>query len=130
MTETGRPVRLLVGHSFGGSAAIAAACAAEDVRAVVSIGAPFQPAHVEHKYDALVQRIMDEGEAPFLIGGKALTLRRHFIEDVRATDLQAQIRQLRRAPTGDAFPNRQHGRHHQRQPSLPRRTSPGQLRIP
>ncbi len=97
MTETGRPVRLLVGHSFGGSAAIAAACAAEDVRAVVSIGAPFQPAHVEHNYDALVQRIMDEGEAPFLIGGKALTLRRHFIEDVRATDLQAQIRQLRRA---------------------------------
>ncbi len=41
---------------------------------MVSIGAPYEPAHVEHNYDALVERILDEGEAPFLIGGKALTL--------------------------------------------------------
>lgn len=97
MTKGGRPARLLVGHSFGGSAAIAAAQSASGVQAVVSIGAPYQPAHVEHNYDALVQRIMDEGEAPFLIGGKALTLRRHFIEDVRAADLHEQIQQLHRA---------------------------------
>ena len=97
MAESGRPARLLVGHSFGGSTVIAAAHSTPDVRAVVSIGAPYQPAHVEHNYDALVQRIMAEGEAPFLIGGKALTLRRHFIEDVRATDLHEQIRQLHRA---------------------------------
>lgn len=97
MAASGRPARLLVGHSFGGSTVIAAAHDAEGVRAVVSIGAPYQPAHVEHNYDALVQTIMDEGEAPFLIGGKALTLRRHFIEDVRATDLHEQIRQLHRA---------------------------------
>jgi fermentation-respiration switch protein FrsA (DUF1100 family) len=38
-----------------------------------------------------------EGEAPFLAGGKALTLKRHFIEDVRNADLREQIRTLRRA---------------------------------
>jgi alpha-beta hydrolase superfamily lysophospholipase len=97
LTDSGRPARLLVGHSFGGSAAIAAAHQTPGVRAVASIGAPYQPAHVEHNYDALVHRIMEEGEAPFLIGGKALTLRRHFIEDVRSTDLHEQIRQLHRA---------------------------------
>jgi len=43
-----------------------------------------------------VERIMADGEAPFLIGGKALTLRRHFIEDVRAVDLREQIRTLHR----------------------------------
>ena len=43
------------------------------------------------------QRIEAEGEAPFLVGGKALTLKRHFIEDVRAADLREQIRTLRRA---------------------------------
>ena len=64
---------------------------------MVSIGAPFQPAHVEHNYDALVHCIESEGEAPFLIGGKALTLRRHFIEDVRAADLRERIQTLRRA---------------------------------
>ena len=63
----------------------------------MSIGAPYQPGHVEHSYDALVERILADGEAPFLIGGKALTLRRHFIEDVRAADLREQIRTLHRA---------------------------------
>lgn len=97
MDDSGRDVRLLVGHSFGGAAVIAAAHQVDTVRAVVSIGAPFEPAHVEHNYDALVQRILDDGEAPFLIGGKALTLRRHFIEDVRAVDLRDEIRTLHRA---------------------------------
>jgi putative redox protein len=64
---------------------------------VASIGAPYEPAHVERNYDALVEEIEAEGEASFLIGGKALTLRRHFIEDVRAVDLHEQIRTLHRA---------------------------------
>jgi alpha-beta hydrolase superfamily lysophospholipase len=97
MDESGRAVRLLVGHSFGGAAVISAAHQVEYVRAVVSIGAPYEPAHVERNYDALVERILGDGEAPFLIGGTALTLRRHFIEDVRAADLRERIRTLRRA---------------------------------
>jgi len=97
LTESGRSARLLVGHSFGGAAVIAAAHLVDSVRAVASVGAPYEPAHVEHNYDALVHRIESEGEAPFLIGGKALTLRRHFIEDVRAADLRERIRTLRRA---------------------------------
>jgi alpha-beta hydrolase superfamily lysophospholipase len=97
MEESGREVRLLVGHSFGGAAVIAAAPRLQSVRAVASIGAPYEPGHVEHNYDALVERILADGEAPFLIGGKALTLRRHFIEDVRAVDLHEQIRTLQRA---------------------------------
>src|SRR6478672_2989981 len=91
MNESGREVRLLVGHSFGGAAVIAAAHEVDSVRAVASIGAPYEPAHVEHNYDALVERILADGEALFLVGGKALTLRRHFIEDVRAADLREQI---------------------------------------
>ncbi len=96
MIDSGRNVRLLVGHSFGGAAVIAAAHRSESVRAVASIGSPYEPRHVEHNYDALMERILAEGEAPFLAGGKALTLRRHFIEDVQATDLHEQIRTLHR----------------------------------
>ena len=44
MNESGREVRLLVGHSFGGAAVIAAAHQVESVRAVASIGAPYDPA--------------------------------------------------------------------------------------
>ena len=95
--DSGHNVRLLVGHSFGGAAVIAAAHQLESVRAVSSVCSPYEPKHVEHNYDALVERIMADGEAPFLAGGKALTLRRHFIEDVRAVDLHEQIRTLKRA---------------------------------
>lgn len=97
MNNSGREVRLLVGHSFGGSAVIAAAHHCPSVAAVASIGAPFEPAHVEHNYDALVHRIEEDGEATFLAGGKALTLKRHFIEDIRAADLRERIRTLHRA---------------------------------
>lgn len=97
MNASGREVRLLVGHSFGGAAAIAAAHDCPTVAAVASVGAPYDPAHVEHNYDALLARIEAEGEAPFLVGGKALTLKRHFIDDVRQADLTERIRTLRRA---------------------------------
>jgi alpha-beta hydrolase superfamily lysophospholipase len=97
MNASDREVRLLVGHSFGGSAVIAAAHECPMAKAVASIGAPYQPAHVEHNYDALMHRIEAEGEAPLLIGGKALTLKRHFITDVRDADLRERIRTLRRA---------------------------------
>jgi putative redox protein len=69
----------------------------DTVRVVASVGAPYEHGHVEHNYDALVDRILAEGEAPLLIVGKALTLRRHFIEDVRTADLHQLIRTLRRA---------------------------------
>jgi alpha/beta superfamily hydrolase len=97
MNASGREVHLLVGHSFGGAAVIAAAHECPTVAAVASVAAPYQPAHVEHIYDALVQRIEADGEAALFIGGKALTLKRHFIEDVRAADLHERIRALHRA---------------------------------
>lgn len=96
MNDSGREVRLLVGHSFGGSAVIAAAHGCPSVTAVVAIGAPCQPGHIEYIYDALVHRIESEGEAQLEIGGKALTLKRHFIEDVRDADLRERITTLRR----------------------------------
>ena len=70
MAASGREARLLVGHSFGGAAVIAAAHHCPGVDAVASIGAPYEPAHVEHNYDALVQRIEADGEAPFFVGAR------------------------------------------------------------
>ena len=95
MAERGTPADLLVGHSFGGAAVIAAANQVPRLEAVVSIGAPSEPRHVEHNYDALVERVMAQGHAEWLVGGRALTLKRDFIEDVRRADLRQQIRRLR-----------------------------------
>jgi hypothetical protein len=48
-------------------------------------------------YEDKGELVEADGEVPFLIGGKALRLKRHFIEDVRAADLKERIRTLRRA---------------------------------
>lgn len=94
MRDRGTPVDLLVGHSFGGAAVLAAAGDIAGLKAVVTIGAPAEPNHVEHHYDALVDRVLAEGEAEWSVGGRALTLKQAFVEDVRNAELRQCIAQL------------------------------------
>src|SRR3954454_463778 len=94
MAERGTPAELLVGHSWGGATVIAAARDAVGVRAVATVAAPVDPSHVEHQYDTVVERALDEGEAEWLVGGKALTLKKAFVEDVRRAELRDRIRAL------------------------------------
>jgi putative redox protein len=93
MEARGTAVDVLVGHSLGGAAALAAAVGTK-ARAVVSIAAPIDPGHAENQYDALVDRVLTEGQAEWLVGGRALTLRRSFVEDMRSADLRETIRNL------------------------------------
>jgi len=53
------------------------------------------PAHAEHQYDAVVDRVLSEGSAQWMVGGRTLTLKRAFVEDVRAAALHEKIRSLR-----------------------------------
>ena len=96
MADTGRQIELLVGHSFGGAAVIAAARDIPEADAVATVGAPYDPSHVERQYDAVVERVLAHGEAPVQFGDKALTMKRAFVEDVRTADLRDAIRTLRR----------------------------------
>lgn len=94
MASLGREADLLVGHSFGGAAVIAAA-RRTSAKAVVSIGAPSDPSNVEHQYDNVVDRVLADGEAEWLVGGRALTLKQEFVEDVRSADIDDKVRELR-----------------------------------
>ncbi|CAM3518565.1 alpha/beta hydrolase family protein [Isoptericola cucumis] len=93
MAQRGTPVDLLVGHSWGGAAAIAAAPEA-GVRAVVSVCAPFDPSHAENQYDDLVDQVLAEGVAEWRVGDKRLNLKRGMVEDVREADLDNTIGDL------------------------------------
>ena len=94
MQERGTPVELLVGHSFGGAAVLAAAGRISGLRAVVTIGAPVEPSHAEQQYDALVERVLAEGAAEWVVGGRALTLKKDFVEDVRKAEVRERIGEL------------------------------------
>lgn len=51
------PPALLVGHSLGGAAVLAAAGDIPELRAVATVGAPAEPAHVQHLFtDARAKR--------------------------------------------------------------------------
>ena len=95
MAERDTPAEILIGHSFGGAAVIAAARQSPGVRAVVTVGAPIDPAHAEKQYDAVIDRVLAEGSAEWLVGGRRLTLKKAFVEDVRNARLHEKIRGLR-----------------------------------
>jgi putative redox protein len=88
---------LLIGHSLGGTAALAAAGRIPGCRAVAVIGAPATPAHLERQFGARLDDIETSGEATVSLGGREFRIRRDFLEDLRRHDLTAQVGALRRA---------------------------------
>jgi uncharacterized OsmC-like protein/pimeloyl-ACP methyl ester carboxylesterase len=88
---------ILIGHSLGGAAVIAAAERIPEARAVVTIGAPYDPAHVLHQLGDGVRRIEEAGEGEVSIGGRPFTIRRDFLEAVTGHDQAARLANLKRA---------------------------------
>jgi putative redox protein len=88
---------LLVGHSLGGSAVLAAAAKVPDVVAVATIGAPFEPKDVAKLFEASLEEIVSKGQADVNLGGRSFTIRRAFIEDIRRHCSAEQIGNLKKA---------------------------------
>jgi len=92
------PPRVLVGHSLGGAAVLAAAGEIPEVAAVVTIAAPSDPAHVRRHFDEEVTgEIRAEGRANVTLGGRDLAIGRDFLDDIERWDLLARVRRLRPA---------------------------------
>jgi len=87
---------LLVGHSLGGAAVIAAAHAMPGVRAVATIGAPAEVAHVAHQLDGQQDEIAKTGEARVLLAGRRFRFKSQFLEDLAAHDQASRIAELKR----------------------------------
>ncbi|PIQ62548.1 MAG: osmotically inducible protein C [Bacteroidetes bacterium CG12_big_fil_rev_8_21_14_0_65_60_17] len=78
--------RLLVGHSLGGAAVLHAAGKLPSVRAVATVGAPYDPAHVRHLFAESEEEILKSGHAKVSIGGRPFTIRKEFLDDLEAQD--------------------------------------------
>jgi putative redox protein len=87
---------LLVGHSLGGAAVLAAAGDIPEARAVVTIGAPADAAHVIRNFAADVGRIEATGAAEVTLAGRKFTIRKQFLEDVEGARLRDRIQELKR----------------------------------
>ncbi|NQV20661.1 MAG: OsmC family protein [Rhodospirillales bacterium] len=94
--DCGAPA-LLIGHSLGGAAVLAAAQRIPDARAVVTIGAPVDPAHVMHHLKAASAEIQASGEAEVSISGRSFRIKKQFLDDISEQNLRAAIPGLKRA---------------------------------
>lgn len=88
---------LLVGHSLGGAAVLCAAERLPAVKAVATIGAPFDPSHVKHLLEPAIEVIDEQGIAKVDIGGRPFSVKKQFLEDIREQDLVEKIKQLNKA---------------------------------
>lgn len=88
---------LLIGHSLGGAAVLAAAGAIPEAKAVATIGAPADPAHVAGHFEAVRPEIEAEGKAEVKIAGRSFTIRKEFLDDIAAQKLDDAVAGLRKA---------------------------------
>jgi len=88
---------VLIGHSLGGAAVLAAAHKIHDARAVVTIAAPCDPSHVVGLFKEQVQNIREQGEVEVALAGRPFRIKREFIDDIAEKRLQESLANLRKA---------------------------------
>lgn len=97
LDERGMAPSLIIGHSLGGAAVLRASGQIPSAKAVVTIGAPFDPGHVTHNFGSALEDIARDGVAEVQLGGRPVRIGRDFINDVKAEKLAEDIATLGKA---------------------------------
>src|SRR2546430_860622 len=92
-----RAPALLVGHSLGGTAVLAAASRIPEAAAVATIGSPFDPDHVLGLIKDSLEKIDAEGDARVGIAGRDFRIKKQFLDDIRAQKIGAAVERLGKA---------------------------------
>ncbi len=88
---------LLIGHSLGGAAILAAAGRIPEARAVATIAAPFDPGHVTGLFKDRIAAIRAAGEAEVSLAGRPFRISRNFLDDIASQALTDHIKTLHKA---------------------------------
>ena len=88
---------ILIGHSLGGAAVLAAAGQIAECKAVVTLNAPSDAKHVSGLFRDSVPKIDADGEAEVVLAGRKFRIKKQFLQDAAEQDLVVKIAQLRRA---------------------------------
>ncbi|AUC95882.1 osmotically inducible protein C [Bradyrhizobium sp. SK17] len=97
LRETRKAPALLIGHSLGGAAILAAAGQIPEAKAVATIAAPSDPVHVTHLFKDRIEDIRAQGEGEVSLAGRPFRIKREFLDDVAEQNLMAQVKQLHKA---------------------------------
>ena len=97
LRETRRAPAILIGHSLGGAAILAAASQIPEAKAVVTIAAPSDPAHVTHLFGDRVEDIRKQGEIEVQLAGRPFRIKRKFLDDIAEHGLMQHVAKLHKA---------------------------------
>jgi putative redox protein len=97
LRKEARAPALLIGHSLGGAAVLAAAHEVPEVRAVVTIAAPAEATHVIGLFRDKIEDIKTQGEVEVELGGRPFKIAREFLDDISAQNLSECIANLGKA---------------------------------
>lgn len=97
LRQSGDAPSILIGHSLGGAAVLSAASQVPECKAVVTIGAPSDPAHVAHLFAEHVEQIEAKGELEVELVGRKFVIRKEFLNDIAGQKLTEKIKRLNRA---------------------------------
>jgi len=88
---------ILIGHSLGGAAVLAAAHRIAEARAVVTIAAPSDPAHVLGLFGERVAELDNKDEVEVTLAGRPFRIRRTLLDDIAQQNLKPLIADLHKA---------------------------------
>jgi putative redox protein len=97
LRETRMAPAILIGHSLGGAAVLAAAERIPEAKAVVTIAAPSDPVHVTGMFKDRVEDIRRDGDVEVQLAGRPFRIKREFLDDVAEQNLTTRIGKLRKA---------------------------------
>ncbi|MDH3512642.1 MAG: alpha/beta fold hydrolase [Gammaproteobacteria bacterium] len=97
MEENYLPPAILIGHSLGGTAVLQAAANIPSAVAVVTIGSPSRPTHVNAMLENDRAEIESTGQATVQLGGRPFVVKKQFLEDLEQHSLPESIGALRKA---------------------------------
>jgi len=88
---------LLIGHSLGGAAVLAAAPHVPEATAVVTIAAPASATHVTHHFAADLTEINETGTAKVTLAGRPFTIKKQFLDDIAEQNFLDGLGKLKKA---------------------------------
>jgi uncharacterized OsmC-like protein/pimeloyl-ACP methyl ester carboxylesterase len=97
LRETRRAPAILIGHSLGGAAILAAAAQIPDAKAVVTIAAPSDPAHVTGLFKDRIEDIRKHGKVEVSLAGRPFHIKREFLDDIAEHGLMEHVAKLHKA---------------------------------
>ena len=97
LRETRGAPSILIGHSLGGAAVLAAAGQIADAKAVVTIAAPSDPAHVTNFFKDRIEDIRQQGKVEVSLAGRPFSIKREFLDDIAEHSLTSHIAKLHKA---------------------------------